>query len=180
METIRYFDRVKNEWVNIDLKEKVLSKNKGVTMNKDYDNRYTVRIHDFNLNKEFEEVYEQFKPAFKARNPFFVECIKRGLKDFKKEHMPLENKHTVDILLDRLQANMDKLNDISNFIFEKLGELEAYGSGLLKLASSNQNIILKLSEGALIDKQMLNLGMYDKTCKRIEDVMQEVLNNYKL
>jgi hypothetical protein len=180
MKKIKYFDRVKNEWINVDLKEKVANKNKGDVMKREYDNRYTVRFHDLDLNEDFEESYEQFKPVFKARNPFFIECIKRGLRDLKREYLQLCEQDAVNILLDKLQSNMDKLNELGKFIFEKLGELEAYGDGILKLSSSNQNILLKLNEGIIIDKQMLNLGMYDRTCKRIEDAMQEILRNYKL
>jgi len=177
METIKYFDRVKNEWININLKEKIARK--GNDMRNDYDNRYTVRFHDLDLNQDFEETFEQFKPVFKSRNPFFIECIKRGLRDFQREYRPLDEKGDLEVILDKLQSNNDKLNEIAKYIFEKLGEMDAYANGLLRLANSNQRLLLESMGHGFVDKQMLNLGLYDKTCDRIEEVMQEILNKYR-
>lgn len=139
--------------------------------------QFSMRIKDENLLQLLNAVFDRLKDEYGGiRNNFLCDCIKRGCQEIVKEEFDIQDVQENDSLR-RIRENTEKISDVACSLSDVIGQVYAHLQGIIALASSNQEMLVGLSENSPKLSSMIEEGFYDKQPPRITKIIQEVFKS---
>lgn len=138
--------------------------------------QYTVRIYDKRLVDRIENLYKKCRDIYTSKNPFFVECIVRGMDAIEKDLFGVDKTNNVSGLYDEIHLTMKKLDNLLKLCEKSAKETLANLNVNQRLLSSNYNMLLGLSEHNPRKTDFVESGMYDDLPQRLADILEDLLD----
>ena len=135
----------------------------------------TIRIYDSKLSNKLDNLFKQTKDIYGTKNPFLVECIKRGVEALERDVKGSKNIESIGELYDEIQYTISKLNNLIKLCEKSSKEIMANFAVNQKLLSCNYNLLMGLTEEAPKDKDYVEAGMYDELPERFEKLLEDIL-----
>ncbi|MBR3885699.1 MAG: hypothetical protein IKJ33_04490 [Clostridia bacterium] len=140
--------------------------------------QFTIRIYDSNLTKKIDNLYNHLEGLYSTKNPFIVECIKKGLEVVEREQVGVRNITSLNELYDEIHQTFVRLNSLIKMSEENAKEIMANLSINQKLLSSNYNMLMGLSEDIPKEPSVVETGHYDELPDRLSEMLEEILQVY--
>ena len=140
--------------------------------------QYTMRVYDKKLVSRIENIYDKCKEMYSSKNPFFVDCMERGIKSFEKDLFGDGKPDSLDGLYGEIHETVKKLDLLLKICEKTAKESLANLSINQKLLSCNYNMLLGLSDNNPCKKNFVESGMYDDLPERLEEILEEVLSHF--
>lgn len=136
----------------------------------------TIRIYDSRLSNKLENLFKETKDIYGTKNPFLVDCIKRGVDALEKDIKGSKNIESIGEIYDEIQTTIEKLNNLIKLCEKSSKEIMANFTVNQKLLSCNYNLLMGLTEQVPKDKDYVEAGMYDDLPERFESLLEDILN----
>lgn len=142
------------------------------------DKHYTVRFKNKETADLINETFQKTRCKFNGvKNAFLCECINRGVKSLRYEFLGHKEVECAEQIICQIQNNSDKINEFATCVLEMLNQIYANLKGILALSSSNQEMLIGLSEESPKLTSMVEDGFYDTIPKRVVCVIEELLKS---
>ena len=138
------------------------------------DKHYTVRVKDIPLQEQIDSTFRMVKDKYKYKNDFICDCLDLGVKAYMRKELKIDKDENVPDYLKEIHKNNDLLNEMGSYLYTQLRELYKRICGILALCSTNEQLLIGLSEDCPRLTELVNRGDYKDTPQYIEDLMQEV------
>lgn len=138
--------------------------------------QFTVRIYDSKVIKKINKLQSELSGIYSTKNPLLVDCISRGLEVIEREQLGVRNIESLNELYEEIHSTVEKLNTLIKLCENNAKESIANITVNQKLLASNYNMLLGLSENMPKKRDYVEGGMYDDLPKRLEEILEDVLN----
>lgn len=138
------------------------------------DKHYTVRVKDVTLEEQLDSTFKMVRDKYHYKNDFICDCLTLGVKEYLKKELKVNNKENDNDFLSEIHKNNEMLNEMGEYLYVQLKEIYKRICGILALSSTNEQLLIGLSEECPKLTELVNRGDYANTPKYIEDLMQEV------
>ncbi len=140
----------------------------------DFNRQLTMRVYNVGLINKLNKVFNICRKNYTTKNPFLVECLRRGVDDLEKAISNGETPVDVTELCAELSKNTKAINDLILLIDRKSKENKAEHKISHNLLSCNYRMLLGLSQDDPLDADFVDSGMVDDLPERF-DLMLEAL-----
>lgn len=140
--------------------------------------QFTVRIYDSKVADKIDELYENCKDIYITKNPFLVDCIRRGAETIERDLLGQKKIESISDLYEEIHLTVEKLNSLIKICERNAKENIANLTVNQKLLSCNYNMLLGLSQSAPKNKDYIEAGMFDDLPKRLETLLEDILKVY--
>ena len=137
--------------------------------------QYTVRVYNSRDVEKIERVYKRCRDIYNTKNPFFVDCIKRGMEDIEKEYFGEKKVETLTEIYDEIEKKVKRLDELVKLSEKNAKENYANLLIIQKLLSANYNMLLGISSETPKQEKYVEAGMYDKLPERLSEILEEML-----
>ncbi len=140
--------------------------------------QFTVRVYDSKVADKIDELYENCKDIYITKNPFLVDCIRRGAETIERDLLGQKKIESISDLYEEIHLTVEKLNSLIKICERNAKENIANLTVNQKLLSCNYNMLLGLSQSAPKNKDYIEAGMFDDLPKRLETLLEDILKVY--
>ena len=140
--------------------------------------QFTVRVYDNKVANKIDELYENCKDIYITKNPFLVDCIRRGAETIERDLLGQKKIESISDLYEEIHLTVEKLNSLIKICERNAKENIANLTVNQKLLSCNYNMLLGLSQSAPKNKDYIEAGMFDDLPKRLETLLEDILKVY--
>lgn len=140
--------------------------------------QFTVRVYDSKVANKIDELYENCKDIYITKNPFLVDCIKRGAETIERDLFGQKKIENMTELYDEIHLTVEKLNSLIKLCERNAKENIANLTVNQKLLSCNYNMLLGLSQNAPKKKDYVEAGMFDDLPERLGTLLEDILKVY--
>ena len=138
--------------------------------------QYTVRVYNKGLIDKIERLYKKSRDIYPTKNPFFVDCIKRGMEDIEKEYFGEKKIETLTEIFDEIGKTISKLNELIKLSKKNSQENLAHLEVIKKLLSSNYHMLIGISNDTPKNEDYVEAGMYDQLPERLCNILEDLIN----
>lgn len=140
--------------------------------------QYTIRIYDSKLANKLERLFNENKDIYGSKNPFFVDCISRGVETIERDFNGQTTIEDISQLYNEIHLTVEKLNNLIRLCEKNAKENIANLTVNQKLLSCNYNMLLGLSAKTPKQKEYVEAGLYDDLPERLSELLEDVLKVY--
>lgn len=133
--------------------------------------QYTIRVYDISLINKIESLYKKSRDIHSTKNPFFVDCIKRGMEDFEREYFGVKQIKTLTEVYNEIQKTLEKLDKLIKQFEAAENKQKTDIEVLLKLLSCNYNMLIGISTDCPKQVKYVEAGEYDELPKRLKELI---------
>lgn len=141
--------------------------------------KYTIRIYDKKLDDRLHQIFEDLPVTFPNMNVLLTELLDRGLRSLEKDIYNKKDSTDLTALFDEIHHASENLNLLMKIVQEKFKEVSVGNKVLQKLSGCNYSMLFGMSCGNPKDTNYVEKGFYDKLPERFEEIIEELLKNYK-
>lgn len=138
------------------------------------DKHYTVRVKDVSLEEQLDATYKMVKDKYFYKNDFICDCLSLGVKAYMRNELKIDKDGNSCEYLNEIHKNNELLNQLGGYLYVQLKEIYKRVCGILALSSTNEQLLIGLSEDCPRLTELVNRGDYADAPKFVEEIMQEV------
>jgi methionyl-tRNA synthetase len=145
-------------------------------LRKGLDKHYTVRIKNVTLDGLVDRTFKMVQDRYQYKNDFMCDCLELGVKAYLKRELNIEKdgKSSENEFVNEIHKNNELLNEMGKYLYVQLREIYKKVCGILALSSTNEQLLVGLSEDSPRLTELVNRGVYTDAPEFIEDLMEEV------